>query len=160
MSRRWRSGRRPFLQVFGDDYPTPDGTGVRDYIHVVDLARGHCRAIDYTAANPGAEAVNLGTGRGYSVLELVQAFEQAQRPDNPLPNCGQKSRGCCRKLRRPEQGQGRLGLAGPYIPLADMCADTWRWQSANPEGYGESLSFRKIFIKVGFTRNSVVVLVV
>ncbi|MGI6334270.1 MAG: UDP-glucose 4-epimerase GalE [Saccharofermentanales bacterium] len=129
-------GRRPFLQVFGDDYPTPDGTGVRDYIHVVDLARGHCRAIDYTAANPGAEAVNLGTGRGYSVLELVQAFEQASGRTIPYQIVGRRAGDIAESFADPSKAKTVLGWQAVHS-LADMCADTWRWQSANPEGYGE-----------------------
>jgi UDP-glucose 4-epimerase len=129
-------GRRDKLHVFGNDYPTPDGTGVRDYIHVVDVAAGHVRAIDSCLDHCGVEAVNLGTGRGYSVLEMVAAFEQAS--GRPVP--------CQIDARRP--GDIAMCYADPskarYLldwqaerSLADMCADTWRWQQANPAGYGQ-----------------------
>ncbi len=128
-------GRRPVLHVFGQDYPTSDGTGVRDYIHVADLAAGHCRAIDYASKHRGVEAVNLGTGCGYSVLELVAAFEKASGRKIP----------CQIDPRRP--GDIAVCYADPVKAknlldwqatrgLDEMCLDTWRWQSQNPDGYG------------------------
>ncbi|MDO3383528.1 UDP-glucose 4-epimerase GalE [Gilvimarinus algae] len=128
-------GKLPFLQVFGDDYPTPDGTGVRDYIHVVDLARGHVAALEaQLAGGKGCQAYNLGTGRGYSVLEVLKAFEVAC--GKPLEYRIKPRRpgdiACC--YADPAEAKRRLGWQAEY-DLAQMMSDTWRWQSANPDGY-------------------------
>jgi UDP-glucose 4-epimerase len=127
-------GRRPQLNVFGDAYPTPDGTGVRDYIHVVDLALGHVAALGYLAAHPGVLTVNLGTGRGYSVLEMVDAFGRAC--GHPIPYRIAPPRpgdiACC--YADPALAERLLGWQAER-DVAAMCADTWRWQRMNPDGY-------------------------
>lgn len=127
-------GKLPELRVFGNDYPTPDGTGVRDYIHVVDLADGHLRALDKLAGNPGIVTYNLGTGRGYSVLEVVAAFEQAAGRPVPYKIVGRRPGDIAACYADPTRAQAELGWTATR-GLAEMCADTWRWQSANPQGY-------------------------
>lgn len=129
-------GRRTELHVFGNDYPTHDGTGVRDYIHVVDLATGHLRAIEYTEQHKGAEAVNLGTGRGYSVLELVKAFEQASGRSVPYVIDPRRPGDIAVCYAAPEKA-ANLFMWTAKRDLATMCNDTWRWQSMNPQGYME-----------------------
>ncbi len=127
-------GRLPFLRIFGNDYPTVDGTGVRDYIHVVDLAVGHCRAIDYVLAKTGAEIVNLGTGRGCSVLEMVAAFEKACGRKIPYEINPRRPGDIAECYADPAKAKAVLGWQAQFS-LEDMCADTWRWQSNNPQGY-------------------------
>ncbi len=127
-------GRLPELRVFGNDYPTADGTGVRDYIHVVDLALGHLAALDRLSANPGVVAYNLGTGRGYSVLEVVAAFEQATNRRVPYRIVARRPGDVAVSYADPTRAQAELGWRA-VRGLADMCADTWRWQSQNPNGY-------------------------
>ena len=128
-------GRLPQLNIFGNDYPTPDGTGIRDYIHVVDLALGHVKALEKLGSNPGAVVYNLGTGRGYSVFEVISTFEKVSGKKIPYKIVG----------RRP--GDTAISYADPSLAhkeldwkaardLEEMCADTWRWQSTNPHGYG------------------------
>lgn len=127
-------GKRTELSVFGNDYPTPDGTGVRDYIHVVDLALGHLAALKALDAQPGVLTVNLGTGRGYSVLEMIKAFEKASGKPVPyrIVDRRQGDVAACyadpRKARQCLNWQADRGVDA-------MCADTWRWQSMNPNGY-------------------------
>ena len=127
-------GRLKELSVFGNDYPTPDGTGIRDYIHVVDLAIGHLRAIEKLAEKPGFKVYNLGTGNGYSVLQIVKAFEAASGKKVPYVI----------KPRRP--GDIAECWADPALAATElhwkaergiekMCEDLWRWQSQNPYGY-------------------------
>ena len=129
-------GRRAALSVFGNDYATPDGTGVRDYIHVVDLAQGHLCALRALQAAPAGQctAINLGTGVGYSVLDMVKAFEQAS--GRPVPYSVQPRRAgdiaAC--YANPQLAQDLLGWKATR-DLPTMCADAWRWQSANPHGY-------------------------
>lgn len=127
-------GRRDELSIFGGDYPTPDGTGVRDYIHVVDLARGHLAALNRLDQLAGVIPLNLGTGRGYSVLEVVAAFERAS--GRPVPYCVVDRRpgdvAAC--YADPQRARELLGW-GAERDLATMCADTWRWQSMNPLGF-------------------------
>jgi UDP-glucose 4-epimerase len=129
-------GKRPTLRVWGSDYPTADGTGVRDYIHVMDLARGHLAALEYLNKANKPITANLGTGRGYSVLEVVRAFEgasgkrvpldfQARRPGDVAASYADASL-AARELR----WQAELNLN-------DMCRDAWRWQSQNPEGFSD-----------------------
>ena len=130
-------GRLPRLRVFGADYPTPDGTGVRDYIHVVDLAQGHVRALDRIAALPGVTTVNLGTGRGYSVLEVVKAFEAACGRRIPYDIVERRPGDVAECWANPARAAELLGWRAER-DLARMCADAWRWQSDNPEGYGQS----------------------
>lgn len=127
-------GKRPFLNVYGDDYPTPDGTGVRDYIHVQDLAEGHVAALQALLATRKSFAVNLGTGRGNSVLEVVKAFEKASgRPVN-YQIAPRRPGDVAQCYADPALAQQLLGWTASRS-LADMCLDAWRWQSANPEGY-------------------------
>jgi UDP-glucose 4-epimerase len=128
-------GRRSHLNVFGGDYPTPDGTGVRDYIHVVDLARGHVAALRYLERHAGVATVNLGTGRGYSVLEMVRAFETASGRPVPYQIVARRAGdiACC--YADPSLAAALLGWRAE-LGLAEMCADAWRWQSMNPDGFG------------------------
>jgi UDP-glucose 4-epimerase len=127
-------GRLPEVQVFGDDYPTPDGTGVRDYIHVVDLARGHAAALDAIAKVEGCRPVNLGTGRGYSVLDVVGAASAAA--GRPIPHrVGPRRPGDVAAVwADPSLGTALLGWKAER-DLQEMCEDAWRWQSENPDGY-------------------------
>jgi UDP-glucose 4-epimerase len=127
-------GRRPLVHIFGDDYPTADGTGVRDYIHVVDLARGHCEAINYTASNRGVDAINLGTGRGYSVLELIRAFEQASGRQIPYVIDERRPGDIAVCYADPGKAKSLLGWTASR-DISAMCSDSWRWQSSNPFGY-------------------------
>ncbi len=127
-------GRLPALQVFGDDYPTPDGTGVRDYLHVVDLAQGHIKAVDILQKNPGVKIYNLGTNRGYSVMELVQAFEKASGQTIPYRIVGRRSGDIAVSFADASRANHELGWRGQKT-LEEICADAWRWQSNNPHGY-------------------------
>ncbi|MFP5419376.1 MAG: UDP-glucose 4-epimerase GalE [Gammaproteobacteria bacterium] len=132
-------GRRAHLNVFGGDYPTPDGTGVRDYIHVVDLARGHVAALNtlrrHDLNQAGAvQTWNLGTGRGVSVLDLVHAFEAASGQPVPYQIVGRRAGDVAQCWADTQRAARELGWRAEY-DLARMCADTWRWQQANPEGY-------------------------
>ncbi|MDH4251096.1 MAG: UDP-glucose 4-epimerase GalE [Nitrospira sp.] len=130
-------GLRPHLNVFGDDYTTPDGTGVRDYIHVVDLAKGHLKALDALGrSTPQAECltVNLGTGTGYSVLEMVRAFEQASGKRVTYNVAPRRPGDVATCYADPSKAAALLGWRTERS-LADMCADTWRWQNLNPHGY-------------------------
>jgi UDP-glucose 4-epimerase len=128
-------GRREFLNVWGDDYPTPDGTGVRDYIHVVDLARGHIKALERLQAQaPECLTVNLGTGTGYSVLEMVRAFEQASGKPVPYRVGPRRSGDIASCYAEPKLALDLLGWQAE-LGLDTMCADAWRWQSGNPKGY-------------------------
>ena len=126
--------RLPELKVFGNDYPTPDGTGVRDYIHVVDLARGHLAALRCLSARGGVKVYNLGTGRGYSVLEIVKAFEQASGRKIPYSVVGRREGDIATCYADPSSANRELGWKAEY-GIDVMCSDTWRWQSGNPEGY-------------------------
>ena len=128
-------GRRAELSVFGGDYPTPDGTGVRDYIHVVDLARGHVAALARVLAHPGAFTVNLGTGRGNSVLEIVRAFEAASGRAVPYRIVARRPGDIAQCYADPRSARELLGWEA-VLGLGEMCADAWRWQSSNPQGYG------------------------
>ncbi len=127
-------GRRPRLAVFGDDYPTPDGTGVRDYIHVVDLAEGHVAALDRLFATPGSFTVNLGTGRGVSVLELVRAYEAASGRPVPYDVVPRRPGDVAACWADPSLAERLLGWRA-RLDLSRMCADSWRWQSLNPRGF-------------------------
>lgn len=127
-------GRREKLAVFGNDYPTPDGTGVRDYIHVVDLARGHVAALNRLFSCPGGFTVNLGTGRGYSVLEAVRAFETASERAVPYEVVQRRPGDIATCYASPVLAQELLGWRAEKT-LANMCSDHWRWQRMNPEGY-------------------------
>lgn len=127
-------GRRPHLNVFGGDYPTPDGTGVRDYIHVVDLARGHVAALNRLQALSGVHAWNLGTGRGVSVLDMVRAFEAASGCKVPYRIVARRAGDVAQCWADPSRAVRELGWHAEY-DLPRMCADAWRWQQGNPEGY-------------------------
>ncbi len=127
-------GKLPQLGVFGDDYDTPDGTGVRDYIHVVDLAKGHVKAIDYILTDPGLDVINLGTGRGYSVLEMVHAFEKACGHEIPYEIRPRREGDIAECYADPSKAAKVLGWKAER-GLDEMCADLWRWQSMNPNGY-------------------------
>ena len=127
-------GRRERLAVFGGDWPTPDGTGVRDYIHVVDLAHGHRAALLKVLASEGVWTVNLGTGRGYSVLEVIQAFERASGRTVPFDIVARRPGDIAACWADPAQAEQLLGWRA-HLDLDAMCADTWRWQQDNPQGY-------------------------
>jgi UDP-glucose 4-epimerase len=127
-------GRRPSLQVFGNDYPTPDGTGVRDYIHVVDLAEGHVAALRKLLAEPGSFTVNLGTGQGYSVLDLVQAYQAASGQAIPYGIAPRRPGDVAACYADPAMAQSLLGWTAQR-GLAQMCEDSWRWQRLNPQGF-------------------------
>lgn len=126
----------PYLNVFGDDYDTPDGTGVRDYIHVVDLAVGHIKSLDVIKKNCGYKVYNLGTGRGYSVLELVNAFKQANKIDIPYKIAPRRSGDVGVNYADPSLAQNELGWKAEN-GIFEMCADSWNWQKNNPQGYGD-----------------------
>lgn len=133
-------GKRERLNVFGNDYDTPDGTGVRDYIHVVDLARGHLSALETLKKNGGLLTVNLGTGRGYSVLDMVRAFEKASGRRIPFTIAARRPGDVAQCFADPSLAKSLLGWEAT-CDLERMCADTWRWQSMNPDGYGNQPSF-------------------
>ena len=130
------SGKLEKLHVFGDDYPTPDGTGVRDYIHVVDLAKGHVAAIRGMETLPGVQIFNLGTGIGYSVLDILHAFEKACGRELPYVIDPRRPGDVATCYSDPTKAKEVLGWVAEKN-LADMCADAWNWQSRNPNGYGE-----------------------
>ncbi len=127
-------GKLDKLSVFGDDYPTPDGTGVRDYIHVVDLARGHLKALEKLKQNPGVEAYNLGTGKGCSVLDVVKAFEEASGKEIPYEITARRPGDAASCYADPTKAKEELGWETEY-DLYDMCRHAWNWQSSNPDGY-------------------------
>ncbi|MDE0420959.1 MAG: UDP-glucose 4-epimerase GalE [Gammaproteobacteria bacterium] len=127
-------GRRERLNVFGDDYPTPDGTGIRDYLHVVDLARGHLSALDYLSATPGVSVHNLGTGRGHSVFEVVRAFEAACGRDIPYRVVSRRPGDVAVSWADPSKARDELRWTAQY-DLDRICADLWRWQSTHPHGF-------------------------
>ena len=126
-------GKRAALRVWGSDYPTADGTGVRDYIHVMDLARGHLAALDYLAARRRSITVNLGTGRGYSVLDCVRAFEVASGRDVPVEMHPRRAGDVAACYADASAAARELGWRAE-LGIEAMCRDAWRWQSANPEG--------------------------
>lgn len=128
------SGRLAALQVFGDDYDTPDGTGVRDYIHVCDLAQGHLAALEALADREGCQVWNLGTGVGASVMEVLGAWSAAVGRELPYQVVPRRSGDVAVSLANPEKAQRELGWRSTRS-LADMCRDHWAWQSANPMGY-------------------------
>ncbi|MBY7975763.1 UDP-glucose 4-epimerase GalE [Vibrio fluvialis] len=127
-------GRREKLAVFGNDYATPDGTGVRDYIHVMDLANGHIAALQAVGTQAGLHIYNLGTGKGSSVLDMVNAFSQACGKAVPYEICPRRPGDIAECWASTEKAQRELGWQAK-LSLADMTADTWRWQSNNPQGY-------------------------
>ncbi len=129
-------GKLQRLSVFGDDYPTHDGTGVRDYIHVLDLAHGHILALKKLMSQSGLVIYNLGTGKGYSVLDMVKAFEKASGKKVPYVIAPRRSGDIAECYASTALAKQELGFECKY-DLNDMCEDSWRWQSQNPNGYGE-----------------------
>ena len=128
------AGKREELGVFGDDYDTPDGTGIRDYIHVVDLAKGHVKAIQKIEEHCGLAIYNLGTGTGYSVLDVVKNFEQATGVKIPYSIKPRRAGDIAACYCDPSLAERELGWKAEN-GIAEMCADSWRWQSQNPNGY-------------------------
>jgi UDP-glucose 4-epimerase len=128
-------GRLRRVRIFGNDYPTPDGTGVRDYIHVTDLARGHVAALKKLSEGCGEFICNLGTGRGYSVLEVISAFERACGKHIDREFINRRPGDIAAVYADPSKALRELGWKAKY-DIDDMCVDSWRWQSANPDGYG------------------------
>lgn len=127
-------GRLPYLNVYGNDYDTPDGTGVRDYIHITDLAQAHLKALDYVSSHKGVEYFNIGTGVGYSVLDIVRAYEKTTGKKIPYV-CGPRRKGDIGECYAdPEKANRILGWRA-RLGLEDMCRDADRWQSMNPAGY-------------------------
>ncbi len=128
-------GKLPELSIFGDDYPTHDGTGVRDFIHVVDLAVGHLNALEKLTEKPGVVTYNLGTGQGYSVLDMVKAFEKASGRKVPYKIAPRRAGDIAQCYADPSLARRELGWQAER-GLKEMCEDSWRWQSMNPNGYG------------------------
>ncbi len=127
-------GKRTELSVYGDDYETPDGTGVRDYIHVVDLAKGHLKALDKVMKGPGTDAYNLGTGVGYSVFDVLKAFEKASGKVIPYKVVSRRPGDIGTSYSDPSKAARELGWKAE-LGIERMCEDSWRWQSGNPNGY-------------------------
>ncbi|MBS4197569.1 UDP-glucose 4-epimerase GalE [Lederbergia citri] len=127
-------GKLKELNIFGNDYPTKDGTGVRDYIHVVDLAKGHLKALEKVTRTTGVEAYNLGTGKGYSVLEIVEAFEKAANLKIPYKITERRKGDIAICYADPSKAERELGWTAEK-DIEEMCRDSWRWQSRNPNGY-------------------------
>jgi UDP-glucose 4-epimerase len=130
------SGKLAELSVYGNDYPTDDGTGVRDYIHVMDLAGGHVKALEKLAENPGVVTYNLGTGRGYSVLEMVKGFEEAAGRKVAYKVVGRRPGDIASCYADPTKAERELSWKA-VRDIDEMCSDAWRWQSTNPNGYEE-----------------------
>lgn len=131
-------GRREFLTVHGNDYDTHDGTGVRDYIHVVDLAKAHIKAIEFASSHKGCEVFNVGTGNGYSVLDVVQAFEKASGKKVPYKIGPRRAGDLATVFADCSKAEKLLGFKTEFN-LSDMCRDAWNWQSKNPNGYLEEV---------------------
>lgn len=127
-------GKLKELSVFGDDYNTHDGTGVRDYIHVVDLAKGHLRALEKLDVNKGVKIYNLGTGKGYSVLDVVEAFEKASGKRIPKKIKERRAGDIAKCFANPKKAKDELGWQAEF-GIDKMCEDSWRWQDSNPSGY-------------------------
>ena len=127
-------GKRDCVSVFGNDYNTPDGTGVRDYIHVIDLAKGHIKALEKLITKPGLVTYNLGTGHGYSVLEMIQAMQQACGHEIAYKIVERRAGDISMCYADPSFAQQEIHWQAEY-GLKDMADDTWRWQKNNPNGY-------------------------
>jgi UDP-glucose 4-epimerase len=127
-------GRYPFVRVWGNDYPTPDGTGIRDYIHVMDLAIGHIKALQKLETKPGLVTYNLGTGRGYSVMEVIHSFEKASQHEIPYKIMERRQGDVAVSYADPSRANRELNWQANKT-LDDMCKDSWQWQSQNPNGY-------------------------
>ncbi|HMN76851.1 MAG TPA: UDP-glucose 4-epimerase GalE [Burkholderiaceae bacterium] len=138
-------GRREWLQVFGNDYDTPDGTGVRDYIHVTDLAEGHVAALRWLLANDGSLTVNLGTGHGYSVLDVVRAFERASGRGVPYRFAPRRPGDAGAVYADPALARATLGWQAERT-LDAMCEDSWRWQSMNPQGFAPAQPLKEALL--------------
>jgi len=130
-------GKREKLSVFGDDYPTPDGTGIRDYIHVTDLAKGHVCALEYAADHKGVEVFNLGSGKGSSVLDIVRTYREASGREIPYVIAPRRAGDLAVSFADPSKAKRLLGWQ-TELSLFDMCRDSWNWQSQNPNGYRKS----------------------
>lgn len=137
-------GKREKLSVFGNDYPTEDGTGVRDYIHVVDLARGHVCALKKFAPKSGVTIYNLGTGKGYSVLDVVKAYSKACGKDIPYEIKGRRAGDVAVCYCDPEKAKKELGWVAKY-GIEEMCESSFKWQTANPDGYGDQSTVKMCF---------------
>lgn len=131
---RAAGGKLPMLSVFGSDYDTPDGTCVRDYIHVMDLANGHLKALEYAVSHKGVEIVNLGTGEGYSVLQMIRTFEEANDLKLPWRMADRRPGDIAASYSNPAKAADLLGWKATHT-LNDMCRDAWHWQTLNPNGY-------------------------
>lgn len=131
------TGRQPFIRIFGNDYPTPDGTGVRDYLHVCDLASAHLCALRWLDRAEGAKTFNLGTGRGYSVLEIIRAYERACGRELPLQFLARRPGDVASYHAAPDLAVRELQW-NAIRGIDDMCRDAWNWQHQNPNGYAES----------------------
>ena len=131
---RVAAGQLECLSVYGNDYPTPDGTGVRDYIHVCDLANGHLKALEKLDSIRGAEAYNLGTGKGYSVLDVIHAFSKACGKEIPYVIDPRRPGDIAECYADPTKAKNELGWVAEY-GIEEMCADSWNWQKNNPDGY-------------------------
>ncbi|HPD25903.1 MAG TPA: UDP-glucose 4-epimerase GalE [Candidatus Marinimicrobia bacterium] len=129
-------GRLPYLKVYGNDYPTKDGTGIRDYIHVVDLAQGHLKALDKLSTKPGYCIYNLGTGQGYSVLDVITTFEKWSQRKIPYKIVGRRPGDIAECYADPSKANRELAWKAERN-LDDMCRDTWNWQKKNPNGYSD-----------------------
>jgi UDP-glucose 4-epimerase len=129
-------GQHPYLRVWGDDYPTPDGTGVRDYIHIMDLASGHIKALEKLAVKPGLVTYNLGTGRGYSVFEVIHAFEKACGHIIPYKIMERRPGDAAISYADPSKANRELNWYAKRT-IEEMCIDAWRWQSQNPNGFAD-----------------------
>lgn len=129
-------GKLKCVHVFGNDYPTPDGTGVRDYIHVVDLALGHLKAIEHCSDKPGTHIYNLGTGNGYSVLQIIDAFSKACGKELPYQIDPRRPGDIAECYANAQKAKDELGWEAQR-EIAEMCEDSWRWQSTHPDGFGE-----------------------
>jgi len=127
-------GRHPYVPIWGNDYPTPDGTGIRDYIHIMDLAAGHSKALEKLGKKPGLVTYNLGTGRGYSVMEVIKAFEKACQYKIPYKVMERRPGDAAISYADATKANNELSWSANRS-LEVMCADTWRWQSQNPDGY-------------------------
>ena len=127
-------GKRPQLQIFGGDYDTPDGTGVRDFVHVVDLASAHVAALKWTDTHPGTETFNVGTGTGYSVLQVVETFAKTNQVDVPYSIVGRRLGDLATCYADPRKSEKLLGWKAQKT-LEEMCRDAWNWQRQNPNGY-------------------------
>jgi UDP-glucose 4-epimerase len=127
-------GKLKCLSVFADDYPTRDGTGVRDYIHVLDLVQGHLKALEFLRQNTGVRTYNLGTGHGYSVLEMIHAFEKASNRSIPYKIVARRPGDAAESYADPTKAEQELGWKAER-ELDEMCADVWRWQSKHPDGF-------------------------